>query len=468
MTSFYSTYLTNNTSATWIYRQIHPITSVHLLKITFSLHVDDSLLQISRQLQASCCQGSIESLIFSVLLFQTIITGIDKSQNVIYNRLALSAVKADSCKSQKLLAPFMNGYSLPSAVLFNSSISNTFCLLSEKEKIKTSLLYKYKPLMSRNNNYQKIRAHYNFRKRTLILSNDIETNPGPRNNSYPGITRVKNSSLLVLTYNIRGLKDIKKLVRFRNFISTSNLKNNCVINLQETHFNQHDIAKVNTIFNVNSLHSLSIGTSGGTSIMYHKSFFDEIVEEKTFDCGRMCSLTAKKGEDLYYFLNIYAPTNYNDKLSFMNRLEEELTITFNKFPEATSFISGDFNLVLNPALDSINRGQTNNELKATKLLKDIMIKYGLIDTYRTINSYGGFTWGRDNPTYIRSRLDYILSNKSLKHALLGSNVYITPNESDHSLVISEFDISNIDFGPGIIRANSEVLNDAEICKKNKG
>ncbi len=40
--------------------------------------------------------------------------------------------------------------------------------------------------------------------------------------------------------------------------------------------------------------------------------------------------------------------------------------------------------------------------------KEMMIRFNLIDSYRLQNTWGGFTWGRDNPNYIRSRLDMIL------------------------------------------------------------
>jgi len=67
-----------------------------------------------------------------------------------------------------------------------------------------------------------------------------------------------------------------------------------------------------------------------------------------------------------------------------------------------------------------------------------MIKFNLKDTYRQTNSYGGFTWGKNNPTFLRSRLDYILTSKNLTNSLLTSSLKVDINESDHSLLFSEF------------------------------
>ncbi len=69
-----------------------------------------------------------------------------------------------------------------------------------------------------------------------------------------------------------------------------------------------------------------------------------------------------------------------------------------------------------------------------------MIKTNLIDSYREINNYGGYTWGRDNPDYVRSRLDLILTTKKLKNSIINSNVYLAPHESDHRMVITEYSI----------------------------
>ncbi len=47
----------------------------------------------------------------------------------------------------------------------------------------------------------------------------------------------------------------------------------------------------------------------------------------------------------------------------------------------------------------------------------------------------------------------------MSKSLVASNVNSQPNESDHKVVYSEFEISKIPYGPGIIRANSTLFND---------
>ena len=99
-------------------------------------------------------------------------------------------------------------------------------------------------------------------------------------------------------------------------------------------------------------------------------------------------------------------------------------------------VAGDFNLVINPDVDSIGRQQTRDECLATNKLKEIMTKYSLMDSYREINKWGGFTWGRDNPVYLRSRLDMIIVSKSLKQNIKESHTYKTCESDHHFLHLS--------------------------------
>ena len=99
------------------------------------------------------------------------------------------------------------------------------------------------------------------------------------------------------------------------------------------------------------------------------------------------------------------------------------------------------------------------------IVDDMMVKHNLVDTYRKINTYGGFTWGRNNPRYLRSRLDHIIVSKSISNSLVTSTTTNEINESDHTLLISEFLIESCPYGPGITRTNSSLLEQPEIKER---
>ena len=148
--------------------------------------------------------------------------------------------------------------------------------------------------------------------------------------------------------------------------------------MQETHLNNSELNKLSYQWIYGSIQSPAINNSGGVAILYNKTFFDEIIEAKTYPNGRICSLLAKREDELFFFINIYAPNNNVEMLSFLEEVEEARWETNDRHPNALIITSGDFNLVLNPELDSINRVQTNSELAAITYLKEIMIRFNIV------------------------------------------------------------------------------------------
>ena len=149
------------------------------------------------------------------------------------------------------------------------------------------------------------------------------------------------------------------------------------------------------------------------------------------------------------------------------KIETLMSVIFDKDSTTTFYISGDFNLVLDPEKDSINRTQTAQEKKYSDKLQSLMIKYNLIDSYRTLNDYGGYTWSRNNPVFIRSRLDYCFISAHLKSRLLMSSIFAQPNESDHQMLVNEFNMDEVKYGPGILKCNSSLFENEESAKEIK-
>ena len=83
-----------------------------------------------------------------------------------------------------------------------------------------------------------------------------------------------------------------------------------------------------------------------------------------------------------------------------------------------------------------------------------------------MNTWGGFTWGRDNPVYLRSRLDMIITSSSLKQCIKESHTYKTC-ESDHHFLHTTFDIDSVKQGKGITRVNASLLKDSDTLENIK-
>jgi exonuclease III/flavodoxin len=295
--------------------------------------------------------------------------------------------------------------------------------------------------------------------RIIMLSNDVEQNPGP----IDAISCYDKQNLTICSYNVNGIKNFSKLKRVTTFLNKLPFKNNCIINLQETHLNENEVSRLTHQWRGGIVTSNSRGSTAGVAILYNPSYFDSILNTFNDDHGRICSLTANKEGDIICFINIYAPNDHIEMLEFLNTLETHiLNISLNE-PNTKFIIAGDFNVIMDPGLDSVGRRQTRQEANAVGFLKEIMIRHNLIDSYRALNNWGGFTWGRDNPAYVRSRLDMILISKYFETNLQESTCTKYPNESDHYFLYSALNLVKINYGPGIIRCNSALLDNPE-CK----
>jgi len=266
------------------------------------------------------------------------------------------------------------------------------------------------------------------------------------------------NNLVILTYNVQGLKNFHKLKRLNNFWHKLPFTKNVIINLQETHYSKKDKSKLEYQWKWGSLQSTTENNSGGVAILYNKSFFDEIIKHKNDQEGRMCALYARKDSDNFFFLNIYAPNNHYDAITFFYEVEKWLIEATEYDSTINIVISGDYNFVFDCGVDSVGRNQSKQERNVVRLFNAITTRFNLIDTYRKSNQYGGFTWGRDNPSYLRSRLDHIFCSKNISNNQISSNVSPLPNESDHRTVYTEFELTRVPYGPGIIRCNASLLD----------
>ncbi len=294
-------------------------------------------------------------------------------------------------------------------------------------------------------------------QRLLMLSGDVEINPGPP------VSRDKlsstNTRLFVSTYNVQGLGNFHKLKRVSNVLNRLPNRSSTVINLQETHLTKDTLQYH---WRTGSVQSPGKSNSAGVAILYDAAFFDDVLEVRQDHEGRYCSLTATKDDCTYTFLNVYAPNDHYKSLQFFGFISEEIEYFEEKYPLTNLVISGDYNFVFSNDLDSIGRNQSKQEKKVVDFFENLSYKYNLADSFRNLNKFGGFTWGKNNPKYLRSRLDHIFVSSTLLGCLISSCVTYKVNESDHNMVISEFALDQFQYGPGIIRANSSLLEVAEI------
>ena len=125
-------------------------------------------------------------------------------------------------------------------------------------------------------------------------------------------------------------------------------------------------------------------------------------------------------------VNMYGPNR--DSPEFYVELQQRIT----QSGMTDVIIAGDWNLVMNPALDYDNYKHINNK-KAQRTVIQMIDDLELTDVWRDPNpEYRRYTWRRTNPLQ-QSRLDLFLVSNSLMNIVGGADI-ISGYRSDHSII----------------------------------
>ena len=150
-------------------------------------------------------------------------------------------------------------------------------------------------------------------------------------------------------------------------------------------------------------------------------------------------------------INIYGPNK--DEVSFYNSLNQNL----NDNEQDYILWCGDFNMTLNPELDSYNYSNINNPNSRCVTL-DIIKDHSLFDLYRHFHpDTRRYTWRRYKPLK-QARLDYFIVSESLID--LVESVNIKPGyRTDHSMLEVNILQSKFTRGKGVWKFNTNLLRD---------
>ena len=149
----------------------------------------------------------------------------------------------------------------------------------------------------------------------LMLAGDVESNPGPldsRSSAVGGKTNSTNERNLIeiITYNCRGLRDYKKLKRVLNTCSGVVTKNKLnLVFLQETHLEQDANTRLGMMWRGGFCLSPGAGNSRGCVTLFGHGW--EVEEKYESLDGRLACLVIKSESLSLITLNIYAPNDHD-------------------------------------------------------------------------------------------------------------------------------------------------------------
>ena len=260
--------------------------------------------------------------------------------------------------------------------------------------------------------------------------------------------------LSVVTMNVNGLKNENK--RKEMFVYCKKSKFDIIL-MQETHCEVETQMIWKNQWGGNIIFSNGTNDERGVAILVNSHRQVEIISQDRDDNGRLIIVNVKINNKVITIANVYAPND--DQPSFFMSTVEKIM----KMESGNIIIAGDFNLVLDKNLDSLNR--KNNNVRAKEVLQGFMDEFLMIDIWRQINPDDfTFTWHKKKPSEIYARLDYILVNFALTTEI--KNCKIKPSfRSDHSPVEIQMELNeDAPRGPGLWKINNSML-DLEYVKR---
>ena len=129
----------------------------------------------------------------------------------------------------------------------------------------------------------------------------------------------------------------------------------------------------------------------GVMVLINNNFDQKVESIKTDPSGNFIILDMSIQGKKVTLVNLYGPNE--DKPQFYKNLQHKLSEFDNDFV----IMCGDWNLVLNPEVDTHNYLHINNP-KARQVVLNLIEEENFIDVWRVMNEdEKGFTWSRKNP-----------------------------------------------------------------------
>ena len=263
-----------------------------------------------------------------------------------------------------------------------------------------------------------------------IRSSDVETNPGPETH------RNLRGPIEVISYNVRGLNDQKKLRHLVNFCYKKNPSKNkdLIFCFQETFIEKPGIIP----FLWRGNFHLTPGRGNSSGCLTLLSNHINILHSKDFD-NRAHALVCQKSDDQkasFIILNVYAPNaNNNRKIAFFEEVLNEIAELQVRYDCENTLVMGDFNLIFKQT-ESKNRAFSSQEKNVARAVKPILNDLNLKDI-----AIKEFTWRRPNSDSFSS-IDRMFYNGNLK--LKDAKVNWSVSMSDHAAIEAFFEIGKTD------------------------
>jgi exonuclease III len=258
------------------------------------------------------------------------------------------------------------------------------------------------------------------------------------------------SGLSIVSANCQGLGHYEKRRDVFQFLRT---KKASVYFLQDTHFTKKDEKQIRSEWGYECLFASFSSQSRGVCILFNNNFDFKIKYIDRDPNGNYLIAVINTMEKNIVLLNLYGPNN--DDPQFYITLQQKLeSMGYNDI-----IIGGDWNLVMNPALDYHNY-KHNNNTQAQEQVAELSGELDLIDVWREINPETlRYTWRRHNQRQ-QARLDFFLVSENLLSNVKEADINIA-YRSDHSSISINLEFKKEEKTHNFWKFNSSLLRDKQ-------
>lgn len=248
-------------------------------------------------------------------------------------------------------------------------------------------------------------------------------------------------ALNILSLNVNGLNSAIKRTRVLEYLHRKSIS--CAL-IQETHLKQSDVARFQNKHYKLAAFSCALNKTKGVLILVNRKLQLTVEHTGRDNEGRFVFIRCKVHNDRITLVSIYGP-NETDSNFFTN-----ISSTLLEQTDSPLVVGGDFNAVVNPALDKSHSETTTNP--SSKLLNEFITELNIMDLWRIQNTT---FFSKRHKTF--SRIDYIFLSPSLISS--NSSISILPILlSDHSAVLCKIHLSNIKAKAPRWRFNTSLLS----------
>ncbi len=182
-------------------------------------------------------------------------------------------------------------------------------------------------------------------------------------------------TLNILSLNVNGLNSAVKRTRVLEYLHRKSIS--CAL-IQETHLKQSDVARFQNKYYKLIAFSCAQNKTKGVLILVNRKLNLTIEHIGSDEKGRFVFIRCKIYNNRLALVSIYGP-NETDS-AFLTQISKTLLEEI----DCPLMVGGDFNAVINPALDKSQSDTTANP--SSKLLNKFITELNLIDLWRIQNT----------------------------------------------------------------------------------